>query len=147
MLPTAFGLNTIVLTRCMRAQGGCKYRYAAYFTAAPMLNCTNLFRRGLCKSFGVPLILTTVWEAPENVAYIGPRFEAHLDLLGLGDISALLSLSINVIQTAPIPENITLSFLPKLRFVQSFVLISECAEEYRGLGSVIRRRDCLQSVV
>jgi hypothetical protein len=100
-----------------------------------MRDCTNLFTVGLCKSFGVPLTLTTVWDGNSKAAYSGPQFQAHLDLLGLGDIAALPSLTIYVIQKTPIPENITLSFLPKLRFVQSSVIISECARENRDLGA------------
>ncbi len=99
-----------------------------------MRDCTLLFPTGLCKSFGVPLTLTTVWEGTTKAAYSGPQFQAHLDLLGLGDIAALPSLTIYVIQKAPIPENITLSFLPKLRFVQDSVIIAECAQENRDLG-------------
>ncbi len=100
-----------------------------------MRDCTNLFIVGLCKSFGVPLTLTTVWDGTSKADYSGPKFQAYLDLIGLGDIAALPSLTINVIQKALISRNITLSFLPQLRFVQSSVIISECAQENRELGA------------
>jgi hypothetical protein len=93
-----------------------------------MQPCDNLFGSITCASYGGALTLTTVRTADEP-PYTGPQFQAHLDLIGIGGITAIGSLEILIIQASPLPVDIALSFLPQLSFVTRNTVILECTAE------------------
>jgi hypothetical protein len=99
-----------------------------------MQPCDNLFGSITCASYGGSLTLTTVRTA-DAPPYTGPQFQAHLDLIGIGEITAIGSLEILIIQASPLPVDIALSFLPQLSFVAVSTVILECnAETLSGSG-------------